>query len=71
MYVNSAHHQSVKTVAKNVLINATAPDGIIEGIEFTELDFCLGVQWHPEFLIDDSDKRIFSSLIESAKKIEK
>lgn len=71
IYVNSAHHQSVKTVAKNVVINATAPDGIIEGIEFTELDFCLGVQWHPEFLIDDSDEKIFSSLIESAKKIEK
>ncbi len=71
MFVNSAHHQSVKTISKNVVINATAPDGVIEGIEFNELDFCLGIQWHPEFLIDDSDIKIFSALIESAKKIEK
>ena len=71
MFVNSAHHQSIKTVSKKVVINAKAPDGIIEGIEFTELDFCIGVQWHPEFLIDDSDIKIFSSLIKSAKKIEK
>ena len=67
MYVNSAHHQSVKTVAKNVVINATAPDGIIEGIEFTELDFCLGVQWHPEFLITEFDKNIIKMFTDHAK----
>src|ERR1700742_2263543 len=31
--VNSAHHQAVKTVASGMVIDATAPDGVIEGIE--------------------------------------
>ena len=31
--VNSAHHQAVKDVGPEVAINATAPDGVIEGIE--------------------------------------
>ena len=28
--------------------------------------FCLGVQWHPEFLIDPGDRRIFDALIAAA-----
>ena len=34
-------------------MTGTAPDGIIEAIEHPEMDFCVGVQWHPE-LIDIS-----------------
>ena len=69
MYVNSAHHQSVKEVGENIKINALAPDGVIEGIEHTKLDFCIGIQWHPEFLIDKKDKNIFSALVDASKKI--
>ena len=25
-----------------------SPDGITEGIEFSDADFVLGIQWHPE-----------------------
>ena len=32
-----------------MIINATAPDGVIEGIEAPAYRFCIGVQWHPEF----------------------
>ena len=43
--------------------NAIAPDGVIEGVEDARYRFCLGVQWHPEFLIDPGDRRIFDALI--------
>ena len=66
MMVNSAHHQAVKSVGNTVIINSTASDGVVEGIELPGKRFCLGVQWHPEFLIDPGDKRIFDALIEAA-----
>ncbi len=63
MAVNSAHHQAVRAPGPTATVNATAPDGVIEGIEDSRLRFCLGVQWHPEFLIDPGDARIFAALI--------
>jgi putative glutamine amidotransferase len=61
--VNSAHHQAVKDVAAGTLIDATAPDGVIEGIEVPDRRFCLGVQWHPEFSISPADDLILAALV--------
>jgi putative glutamine amidotransferase len=61
--VNSAHHQAVKAVAGTVIVNAVAPDGVIEGIEDTSKRFCLGVQWHPEYSISPADPAIFAAFI--------
>jgi len=63
--VNSAHHQAVLDVGKDVKINAVAPDGVIEGIEYTKHPFCLGIQWHPEFLISENDRAIFRACLKS------
>ena len=63
MAVNSAHHQAVKSVPDNIIINAVAPDGIIEGIEDPLHPFCLGVQWHPEYTVDKKDFSIFQSFV--------
>ena len=63
MHVNSAHHQAVATVGPGAAVNAYAPDGVIEGIEDARRRFCLGVQWHPEFLIDPGDRRILQALL--------
>ncbi len=46
--VNSRHHQAVDAVAPGFVVSATAPDGIIEGIERRDRRFCVGVEWHPE-----------------------
>ena len=62
MAVNSAHHQAVAAPGPRAVVNAIAPDGVIEGIEDPEARFCLGLQWHPEFLIDPADRRIFDAL---------
>ena len=49
MFVNSAHHQAVKSLGKNLIANAFSEDGIIEGIEAIDQPFCLGIQWHLNF----------------------
>ncbi len=67
MSVNSSHHQAVLATKDPVIINAAAPDGVIEGIENPEKRFCLGIQWHPEFEINEGDRLIFSALIEASK----
>ena len=46
--VNSRHHQSVARLGRRLVATATAPDGVIEGIESPDARFCVGVQWHPE-----------------------
>jgi putative glutamine amidotransferase len=61
--VNSAHHQAAKDEPQGVVINARAPDGVIEGMEAPRYRFCLGVQWHPEFSISPGDDRIFDAFI--------
>jgi putative glutamine amidotransferase len=63
MRVNSAHHQAVREPGPHAVVNAVAPDGVIEGVEDARFRFCLGVQWHPEFFIDPGDRRIFDALI--------
>lgn len=50
--VNSFHHQALAEVARGFHISALAPDGVIEAIEGAGNRFVVGVQWHPESLID-------------------
>lgn len=67
---NSYHHQSVNRVAKNGTVVATAPDGIVEGMEFQGgHPFTLAVQWHPEMMYDAEDTRkLFTAFVKAAKK---
>lgn len=53
--VNTFHHQSVKRVPDGFSVNATATDGVIEGMEATDGRAIIGVQWHPESFIMNSD----------------
>ena len=67
--VNSFHHQAVKDVPAGFRVTATAPDGIIEGMESTTFRPILGVQWHPECFILENDRTmmpIFNWLKEQA-----
>lgn len=61
--VNSAHHQAAKDASDQIIINAVAPDGVIEGIEAIGKRFCLGVQWHPEYKVSAGDGAIFQAFI--------
>ncbi len=61
--VNSAHHQAAEDEPTGIVVNARAPDGVIEGIEAPAYRFCLGVQWHPEYTISAGDQAIFDALV--------
>ena len=63
LQVNSAHHQAAKGTPQGVVINAVAPDGVIEGIEAPGQQFCLGVQWHPEYGVSAGDGAIFEAFV--------
>lgn len=53
LMVNSTHHQAVKAVGPGLIASALAPDGVIEAIEAQGREqWALGVQWHPELMLD-------------------
>ena len=64
--VNSAHHQAVDIIGENLIVNGFAEDGIIESIEHIKHKWCIGVQWHPEFLITDEDNQLINSFIKES-----
>lgn len=66
--VNSFHHEAVKEPAPGYRVTAWAPDGVIEGIESTELTFSLGVQWHPEDMLQSAPvfAELYKALIAAA-----
>ena len=50
LQVNSLHWQGVQTLAKDLEVEARAPDGLIEAFRVARSpSFALGVQWHPEW----------------------
>jgi putative glutamine amidotransferase len=49
--VNSLHSQGIDKPASGLRIEATAPDGQIEGVSLPLARFVLGVQWHPEYKV--------------------
>jgi putative glutamine amidotransferase len=49
--VNSIHHQAVKDLGSDLIVEAVAnPDGIVEAIRWHGPSYVFGIQWHPEFL---------------------
>lgn len=65
---NSYHKQAIDRLGAGLRITATAPDGIVEAVEDPDYPLLLGVQWHPERLVDESDHRaLFTALAEAAK----
>jgi putative glutamine amidotransferase len=62
MRANTSHHQAVRSPGRSV-VNALAPDGVIEGIEEARQKFCIGVQWHPEYLVDPGDAALYAAFI--------
>ena len=54
--VNSVHRQSIKDLAPNFRVTAIDPrDQTIEAIESVDEHRIIGLQWHPEFLVNEED----------------
>lgn len=67
--VSSYHHQALDQLASDLVVTATADDGVIEAVEHRHADV-LAVQWHPEDLhhSSPSDAALFADLVERATK---
>jgi len=51
--VNSLHHQAVEQLGDGLSPVAWAEDGTVEAVESSGPNRMIGVQWHPELLVDD------------------
>ena len=61
--VNSIHHQGINLLGDDLKITAKSPDGVVEGIETTNEWEAIGIQWHPENMVEDKySKLIFEWL---------
>ena len=50
MMVNSLHGQGVDRLGAGLIVEATSPDGVIEGVRYNDdTQFVVGVQWHAEW----------------------
>jgi len=68
--VNSFHHQAVDRLGRGLRETARAPDDVIEGLESdSPALFVLGVQWHPEHLVehDGAARALFAALVGAAR----
>jgi putative glutamine amidotransferase len=54
LMVNSLHWQGIDRLAPGLTVEATAPDGQIEGVRLPGARFVVGVQWHPEYRLGDN-----------------
>lgn len=56
--VNSLHGQGVRELATGLVVEATAPDGLVEAVRLDrgrgDDPFLLAVQWHPEWRVTEN-----------------
>jgi putative glutamine amidotransferase len=66
--VNSVHHQAIRDVGDALTVVARSDDGVIEGVELPGHPFAIGMQCHPEALIDRFPwaRRLFSAFVAAA-----
>lgn len=68
-HVNSFHHQAVRDVPPGFVVAARSSDGVVEALEDPRRPFVIGVQWHPERMVDrhPSQQRLFAAFVEAAR----
>ncbi|MCR6628250.1 MAG: gamma-glutamyl-gamma-aminobutyrate hydrolase family protein [Pseudoxanthomonas sp.] len=52
--VNSLHGQGVRRLGEGLVVEAQAPDGLIEAFRHDGPAFMLAVQWHPEWKVTEN-----------------
>lgn len=57
-FTNSFHHQAIKRLGEGLLATGYTGDGMIEAIERPGLPFTIGVQWHPECMLQSNAKML-------------
>lgn len=69
IWVNSFHHQGVKTLGNNLKSIATSEDHLCEAFEYQGNPLILGIQWHPEMMsiVEEKHLNIFKKFIHQCK----
>lgn len=68
--VNSLHSQGIDRLGPGLLVEARAPDGVIEAFRVPEAQrFALAVQWHPEWQVMSNpfSKALFAAFGEASR----
>ncbi len=63
--VNSVHHDIVNFEMNDLIVSSKSEDGVIESVELSDKKFIIGLQWHPEYLMDSYSKKILDSFIKA------
>ena len=68
--VNALHNQAVNKPGKGINIVAREENDVVQAIEQTSCDYMIGVQWHPEYLLQSSlHRRLFTELVKQAREV--
>jgi putative glutamine amidotransferase len=68
-FTNSFHHQAVDRLGKGLIVSGQTGDDVIETIELSGHTFAIGVQWHPESMLESvpTMKQLFVTFVQYAK----
>ncbi|MBT1180550.1 gamma-glutamyl-gamma-aminobutyrate hydrolase family protein [Bifidobacterium sp. CP2] len=67
--VNSVHHQAVHHPGEGVVVQASAPDGIVESAYRPDRPFFMAVQWHPEQTPEaEPSRRLAGAFVEACRR---
>ncbi|MBR5225655.1 MAG: gamma-glutamyl-gamma-aminobutyrate hydrolase family protein [Clostridia bacterium] len=69
MMTNSMHHQAIRKLPETFVIEGKSHEGIIEAVSDAENSSVLGVQFHPEYLVGESEaaRAIFRYFVSKTK----
>ena len=68
--LSSLHHQSIDQLGEGLRIVAKEENGVIQAIEEKKHPFYMGLQWHPEYLLQFKPQRaLFYHLTQKSKEI--
>ena len=67
LMVNSLHHDYIDCKMKDLIISSISEDGVIEAVELLNHPFFLGLEWHPEYLMDVASVKIFDKFVSAIK----
>jgi putative glutamine amidotransferase len=66
--VCSWHHQAIDQLGAGLRPVGWAADGVIEAVEHTSHQWCIGVQWHPEMEVAEASQHdVFAALVAAAR----
>ncbi|TVM18818.1 gamma-glutamyl-gamma-aminobutyrate hydrolase family protein [Oceanidesulfovibrio indonesiensis] len=66
--VNALHDQAVNELGAGLRVAGRELNDVVQAIEHADLEYVVGVQWHPEFLQQKKEqRRLFRALVRAAR----